>query len=220
MVLLRRREPAAQAAADDRCGPRGGRCSSVTARPDNCAEKVRLYQLGDRRAGDELAQKFGRPGPQHRAARAGTGQARGVGRCVPGRFFCGCSPIWTNGSRKCPFCKWLAVVAARRAIDLSRLATPVCHLPAGRKSPTRGRDRRTERRSSASRRRLRVSRRSGSRSMGMVGAGRAPRGDGEALRQIAADDPISARGNARPAARTAVGIELSRAAVFRRRLLL
>ena len=33
---------------------------------------------------------------------------------------------WDN---RCPFCKWLAVVVARRAIDLGRLSEPLPRLP-------------------------------------------------------------------------------------------
>jgi RNA polymerase sigma-70 factor, ECF subfamily len=96
--------------------------------PDNCAEKVRLYQLGDRAAGDALAQKF--------AALVRSIVQRVLG---PGRrdeWDDACQAIflrlftnlhkWDN---RCPFCKWLAVVAARRAIDQCRLADPTVRLP-------------------------------------------------------------------------------------------
>ena len=96
--------------------------------PDNCAEKVRLYQLGDRASGDALAQKF-------------AGLVRSIVQRVlgPGRrdeWDDACQAIflrlftnldkWDN---RCPFCKWLAVVAARRAIDQTRLADPTVRLP-------------------------------------------------------------------------------------------
>ena len=96
--------------------------------PDNCAEKVHLFLAGDREAGDALARKF-------------TPLVRGIVQRVlgPGR-----REEWDDASQaiflrvfanlkkweeRCPFCKWLAVVAARRAIDLSRLPDPMRRLP-------------------------------------------------------------------------------------------
>jgi RNA polymerase sigma factor (sigma-70 family) len=97
--------------------------------PDNCAEKVRLYLAGDRRAGDALARKF-------------AALVRGIVQRVlgPGRreeWDDACQAIFLRlfanlgkWERRCPFCKWLAVVAARRAIDLGRLPNPMDRLPA------------------------------------------------------------------------------------------
>jgi RNA polymerase sigma-70 factor (ECF subfamily) len=95
--------------------------------PDNCAEKVRLYQLGDRAAGDALAQKF--------AALVRSIVQRVLG---PGRrheWDDACQAIFlrlfsnlNKWDSRCPFCKWLAVVAARRAIDQARLADPTVQL--------------------------------------------------------------------------------------------
>jgi RNA polymerase sigma factor (sigma-70 family) len=96
--------------------------------PDNCAEKLHLFLAGDREAGDALARKF-------------TPLVRGIVQRVlgPGR-----REEWDDASQaiflrvfanlkkweeRCPFCKWLAVVAARRAIDLSRLPDPMQRLP-------------------------------------------------------------------------------------------
>jgi RNA polymerase sigma factor (sigma-70 family) len=96
--------------------------------PDDCAGKVALHLVGDRQAGDALARKF-TPlvfrivqrvlGPGQREEWEDVSQAvllhlfRNLGK-------------W---QQKCPFCKWLAVVAARRAIDLSKLAAPLARLP-------------------------------------------------------------------------------------------
>jgi RNA polymerase sigma-70 factor (ECF subfamily) len=96
--------------------------------PDNCAEKVHLFLAGDREAGDALARKF-------------TPLVRGIVQRVlgPGRreeWDDACQAIFLRvfanlkkWEERCPFCKWLAVVAARRAIDLSRLPDPMQRLP-------------------------------------------------------------------------------------------
>ena len=88
--------------------------------PDNCAEKVRLFLEGQRSAGDALAKKF-------------AALIRGIVQRVLGpnrrdEWDDACQAIFlrvfSNLDRweeRCPFCKWLAVVAARRAIDVSRL---------------------------------------------------------------------------------------------------
>ena len=97
--------------------------------PDDCAGRVRLYLAGDRRAGDALARKF-------------APLVRGVVQRVlgPGRredWDDACQAIFLRlfanlhkWEQRCPFCKWLAVVAARRAIDLGRLPDPLPRLPA------------------------------------------------------------------------------------------
>jgi RNA polymerase sigma factor (sigma-70 family) len=97
--------------------------------PDDCAGRVRLYLAGDRAAGDALAQKF--------AAVVRSIVAKVLGPSRRGEWDDACQAVflrvftnlgkWEN---KCPFCKWLAVVAARRAIDLSRLPDPLRRLPA------------------------------------------------------------------------------------------
>ena len=104
--------------------------------PDDCAAKVHLYLAGDRGAGDALACKF-------------EALVRGIVQRVlgPGRreeWDDACQAIFlrlfTNldkWEQRCPFCKWLAVVAARRAIDLSRLPDPLRRLPAGDLADTR-----------------------------------------------------------------------------------
>jgi RNA polymerase sigma factor (sigma-70 family) len=96
--------------------------------PDNCAEKVSLFLVGQRPAGDALAAKF-------------EGLVRSVVQRVlgPGRreeWDDACQAIFLRvfsnlhrWEQRCPFCKWLAVVAARRAIDLSRLPAGMERLP-------------------------------------------------------------------------------------------
>jgi RNA polymerase sigma-70 factor (ECF subfamily) len=98
--------------------------------PDDCAGKVRRYLAGDRAAGDALAEKFGA------LVRSIVQRVLGPGRreewddacqAIFLRLFSNL-PRWEE---RCPFCKWLAVVAARRAIDLSRLPDPMQRLPLG-----------------------------------------------------------------------------------------
>src|SRR5262245_8511080 len=96
--------------------------------PDNCAGRVSLYLQGQRSAGDELAAKFG-------------GVVRSIVQRVlgPGRreeWDDACQAIFLRvfanlhrWEQRCPFCKWLAVVAARRAIDLGRLPGAMERLP-------------------------------------------------------------------------------------------
>lgn len=91
--------------------------------PDDCAGKVRDFLAGDRAAGDALARKFA-PLVQRVVVRV-----LGPGR--RGEWDDACQAIFlrlfanlTRWEQRCPFCKWLAVVAARRAIDLGRLADP------------------------------------------------------------------------------------------------
>ncbi len=97
--------------------------------PDNCAEKVRLYLTGQRSAGDELVLKF-------------TALVRSIVHRVlgPGRreeWDDACQAVFLRvfanlgrWEQRCPFCKWLAVVAARKAIDVSRLPDAMERLPA------------------------------------------------------------------------------------------
>lgn len=96
--------------------------------PDNCAEKVHLYLAGDRAAGDALASKFAP------VVRSIVQRVLGPGRRE--EWDDACQAIFLRlfsnlkkWEERCPFCKWLAVVAARRAIDLSRLPDPLPRLP-------------------------------------------------------------------------------------------
>jgi RNA polymerase sigma-70 factor (ECF subfamily) len=95
--------------------------------PDNCAERVRLYQEGQREAGDALARKFA---PLVRSI-----VQRVLGPSRRDEWDDACQTIFLRlfgnlhkWEQKCPFCKWLAVVAARRAIDLGRLPGPPARL--------------------------------------------------------------------------------------------
>src|SRR5437762_12359894 len=95
--------------------------------PNNCAEKVRLFLEGQRAAGDALATKF-------------EGLIRSIVQRVlgPGKrdeWDDACQAIFLRvfanldrWAQRCPFCKWLAVVAARRAIDVGRLPLTTVHL--------------------------------------------------------------------------------------------
>lgn len=88
--------------------------------PDDCAARVKAFLGGDRGAGDALARKFSP------LVRAIVGRVLGPGRREDWDDACQAIflRLFTNLSRwerRCPFCKWLAVVATRRAIDLGRL---------------------------------------------------------------------------------------------------
>jgi RNA polymerase sigma factor (sigma-70 family) len=96
--------------------------------PDNCAAKVHGYLAGDREAGDALARKF------TPLVRSIVQRVLGADRREEWEDACQAIFLRVFGNLKkwderCPFCKWLAVVAARRAIDLSRLPDPMQRLP-------------------------------------------------------------------------------------------
>lgn len=97
--------------------------------PDNCAEKVRQFLAGRRAAGDELVGKF------QGVVRSIVQKVLGTGRREEWDDACQAVflRVFANLGRweqRCPFCKWLAVVAARRAIDVSRLPGALERLPA------------------------------------------------------------------------------------------
>lgn len=97
--------------------------------PDDCAAKVRRYLAGDRAAGDELAQKFG--GLVRRIVQRILGPSRreewdDAAQAIFLRVFATLHR-WEN---RCPFCKWLPIVAGRRAIDFTRMPSPMQSLPA------------------------------------------------------------------------------------------
>jgi RNA polymerase sigma-70 factor (ECF subfamily) len=107
--------------------------------PDDCAARVKAFLAGDRSAGDALAHKFS---PLVRAVVArvlGTGRREDWDDACQTIFL----RLFGNLHRwegRCPFCKWLAVVAARRAIDLGRLPTtsnrfPLEQVPDSRPDP-------------------------------------------------------------------------------------
>jgi RNA polymerase sigma factor (sigma-70 family) len=91
--------------------------------PDDCAGRVAHYLAGERPAGDALVHKF-------------TPLVRSIVQRVLGparreEWDDACQAIFLRlfsnlhkWGQRCPFCKWLAVVAARRAIDLGRLPPP------------------------------------------------------------------------------------------------
>jgi RNA polymerase sigma-70 factor (ECF subfamily) len=96
--------------------------------PDNWAEKVRLYLEGQRDAGDALVAKF------DALVRSVVQRVLGPGRREEWEDACQAVFLRVFSSlhrweQRCPFCKWLAVVAARRAIDISRLPDPLPRLP-------------------------------------------------------------------------------------------
>ena len=98
--------------------------------PDDCAGRVRLHLAGDRAAGDALARKF------TALVRSIVQRVLGPGRRAEWDDACQAVflRVFTNLGKweeRCPFCKWLAVVAARRTIDLMRLTDPAGPLPPG-----------------------------------------------------------------------------------------
>lgn len=96
--------------------------------PYDCSRRVRSYLANNRQAGDELAEKF-TPlvvrivqrvmGPERRHEWEDGKQAIFL------RLFSKLA-TWRGD---CPFCKWLAVLAARRAIDLTRIRKEFDGLP-------------------------------------------------------------------------------------------
>jgi RNA polymerase sigma factor (sigma-70 family) len=91
--------------------------------PDDCAGRVRLYLAGDRAAGDALVCKF--------TPLVASVVQRVLGPARREQWEDACQAIFLRlfsnlgkWGERCPFCKWLAVLAARRAIDLGRLAGP------------------------------------------------------------------------------------------------
>jgi RNA polymerase sigma-70 factor (ECF subfamily) len=96
--------------------------------PDDCAGKVARYLAGDRCAGDDLARKFGA------LVHSIVQRVLGPGRREEWEDACQAVFLRLFGNlarweQRCPFCKWLAVVAARRAIDLTRLDSRMERLP-------------------------------------------------------------------------------------------
>jgi RNA polymerase sigma factor (sigma-70 family) len=96
--------------------------------PDDCAARVRRFLAGDCCAGDDLARKFTplvqaivrkKLGPQKSGEWDDASQAAFL------RVFERLGQWKARG----PFCGWLAVVAARRAIDVARDFRPTPPLP-------------------------------------------------------------------------------------------
>jgi RNA polymerase sigma factor (sigma-70 family) len=97
--------------------------------PDNCAKKVELYLAGGRCAGDQLAEKF-TPLVRKIVQRVLGGQGRKEWEDASQAIFLRIFANLKQWEYRCPFCKWLAVVAARRAIDFTRAPPPMRRLPA------------------------------------------------------------------------------------------
>jgi len=107
--------------------------------PEDCAGCVARFQAGERGAGDELVLKF-------------TPLVRSIVQRVLGpsrrtEWDDACQAIFLRvfanlgkWGQRCPFCKWLAVVAARRAIDLGRLPDKMDRLPDEEIADQRGPD--------------------------------------------------------------------------------
>jgi RNA polymerase sigma factor (sigma-70 family) len=90
---------------------------------------VRRYLAGDRGAGDELAQKF-TPLVRALVRRVLGSQRRNDWDDACQTVFLRVFERLDRWQARCPFCKWLAVVAARRAID-ARDPHPIEGLPPG-----------------------------------------------------------------------------------------
>jgi RNA polymerase sigma-70 factor (ECF subfamily) len=84
--------------------------------PDDCAARVRRFLAGDRGAGDELARKF-TPLVRAIVRRVLRSRYRGEWADACQAVFLRVFERLDRWEGRCPFCKWLAVVAARRAID-------------------------------------------------------------------------------------------------------
>jgi RNA polymerase sigma factor (sigma-70 family) len=96
--------------------------------PEDCAGAVGAYLAGKRETGDALARKFE---PLVRAI-----VCRVLGTRRRDEWDDACQTIFLRlfsnlhrWEQRCPFCKWLAVVAARRAIDLSKLPARASLVP-------------------------------------------------------------------------------------------
>jgi RNA polymerase sigma factor (sigma-70 family) len=98
--------------------------------PEDCAGDVRAYLAGDRAAGDRLARKF-TPLVQSIAERILGSDRREEWDDARQAVFLQVFARLDQWEGRCPFCKWLAVVAARRTIDLARAAGPSGQLPLG-----------------------------------------------------------------------------------------
>ena len=96
--------------------------------PYDCAARVQAYLNGDRTAGDELARKFiplVRAIVQRTLGTTNGAEIDDASQAIFLRLFARLG-AW---ERRCPFCRWLAVVAARRAIDYARAQDEPLTLP-------------------------------------------------------------------------------------------
>src|SRR5262249_25743476 len=87
--------------------------------PYDCAGRVRGCWAGDRRAGDELVKKFSRLVQAIVQRRLGS-ERRGDWEDACQAVFLRVFSRLDRWDGRCPFCKWMAVVAAHRIIDLIR----------------------------------------------------------------------------------------------------
>jgi RNA polymerase sigma factor (sigma-70 family) len=97
--------------------------------PYDCAARVKGYLDGDRSAGDELARKF-TPLVKAIVRRVLRLEERGDWDDASQEIFLVLFKRLDKWEGRCPFCKWLAVVAARRALD-ARDPHPTRPLPSG-----------------------------------------------------------------------------------------
>lgn len=97
--------------------------------PYDCAARVRRFLAGDRGAGDELARKF-TPLVMAIVRRVLGSRHRSDWDDACQEVFLRVFDRLDRWEARCPFCRWLAVVAARRAID-ARDPHPTQGLPPG-----------------------------------------------------------------------------------------
>ena len=90
--------------------------------PYNCAEKTAMYLDGDQRAGDELAEKF-EPLVARIVQRTLGPTRRDLWDDVCQAAFLRVFAKLDTWEGRCPFCRWLAIVVGRRAIDALRTRT-------------------------------------------------------------------------------------------------
>src|SRR5262245_26189496 len=96
--------------------------------PYDCAARVAAYLAGDRSAGDELARKFTglvRAIVQRTLDTTNQAEIDDASQAIFLRLFSRLE-AW---EQRCPFCRWLAVVAARRAIAYARPSNEPLPLP-------------------------------------------------------------------------------------------
>ncbi len=96
--------------------------------PDDCTSCVARCIDGDRKAGDELVKKF-TPLVVRIVQRVLGPSQHGEWEDASQTIFLRIFSNLQKWDHKCPFCKWLAVVAARRAIDFTRVTREQVSLP-------------------------------------------------------------------------------------------
>jgi RNA polymerase sigma factor (sigma-70 family) len=91
--------------------------------PGDCADRVRRCLAQDQAAGDELARKFA-PLVRATVVRILGSRRRGEWEDAQQAIFLRVFGRLGKWDGRCPFCSWLGVVAARRAIDWVRSPSP------------------------------------------------------------------------------------------------